>query len=392
MSGYAYGPVHPAGDTSYADYGVGQSPPPPQVGAPIVAGEPPLSPHHYHDASSPYANLYGTPAPVEGAPSPLDYYRHSVPPMPAPPTAAATYDPPYAASPLYHPAQLSSPPNYSPEGQVGKLASEDHTVVDIPQYRVPEWYEGEGEDEKVAYDDEYVDDAYADQSQDGAFDYGDDDEEGNSSTQHFGPAPPTGAQLRRHKSKKHVPLTQGNLVLDCPVPTKLLSVLNNRTATEFTTMRYTAVTCDPDEFVEHNYTLRPRMQGRRTELFICMTMYNEDEICACPPAPQYEDHELTCAVCSVHSNHAWRNEEYCASLLAFAQQDVGPARVGESGGGHCVRWTQEDQPTGVGLSGGARRLPRRGGEEHGERPGSPGAHVRVHYATQLGQQHAFQGS
>lgn len=97
-------------------------------------------------------------------------------------------------------------------------------------------------------------------------------------TQHFGPAPAKGAQLRRHKTKKKVVLTQGHLVLDCPVPSKLKSFLSRRGEEEFETMRYTAVTCDPDEFPKSNYSLRPVMYDRHTELFIAITLYNEDEV------------------------------------------------------------------------------------------------------------------
>jgi chitin synthase len=56
-----------------------------------------------------------------------------------------------------------------------------------------------------------------------------------------------------------VKLTQGNLVLDCPVPTKLQSFLTRRGDDEFTRMRYTAVTCDPDDFASSHFTLRPAM-------------------------------------------------------------------------------------------------------------------------------------
>jgi len=94
----------------------------------------------------------------------------------------------------------------------------------------------------------------------------------NSGTLHFGPAPLK--QTRRYKTTKTVTLTQGNLVLDCPVPTKLLDVLPRKNGDEFTTMRYTAVTCDPNEFKRQNYTLRPKLLNRETELFIVMTMYN----------------------------------------------------------------------------------------------------------------------
>ena len=97
-------------------------------------------------------------------------------------------------------------------------------------------------------------------------------------TQHFGPAPARGAQLRRHKTKKNVKLTAGNLVLDCPVPTKLQTFLTRRGEDEFMNMRYTAVTCDPNEFPENSFNLRPSLYHRHTEIFICVTMYNEDEI------------------------------------------------------------------------------------------------------------------
>jgi len=43
-------------------------------------------------------------------------------------------------------------------------------------------------------------------------------------------------------------------------------------------VHYTAATCDPDEFMRQKYTLRPYLYGRKTELFIVLTMYNEDEV------------------------------------------------------------------------------------------------------------------
>lgn len=53
----------------------------------------------------------------------------------------------------------------------------------------------------------------------------------------------------------------------------------NRTDREMTYMRYTAATCDPNNFKDEGYTLRQILYDppRRTELFIVMTMYNEDE-------------------------------------------------------------------------------------------------------------------
>ncbi|KAI1322301.1 glycosyltransferase family 2 protein [Xylariaceae sp. FL0255] len=102
--------------------------------------------------------------------------------------------------------------------------------------------------------------------------------------EHYGAAP-DGKQERRGvrapvTSKKEVQLINGELILECKIPTILYSFLPRRDEVEFTHMRYTAVTCDPDDFVERGYKLRQNIgrTARETELFICVTMYNEDEI------------------------------------------------------------------------------------------------------------------
>lgn len=101
---------------------------------------------------------------------------------------------------------------------------------------------------------------------------------------HYGPAP-EGRQQRRgvrapQMIRKEVQLINGELVLECKIPTILYSFLPRRDEIEFTHMRYTAVTCDPDDFVDKGYKLRQNIgrTSRETELFICVTMYNEDEI------------------------------------------------------------------------------------------------------------------
>ena len=100
----------------------------------------------------------------------------------------------------------------------------------------------------------------------------------------YGPAP-TGKQERRgarqaQMAKKEVRLINGELILECKIPTILYSFLPRRDDVEFTHMRYTAVTCDPDDFVDRGYKLRQNIgySSRETELLICITMYNEDEV------------------------------------------------------------------------------------------------------------------
>ncbi|CAG8711429.1 11719_t:CDS:2, partial [Cetraspora pellucida] len=84
-------------------------------------------------------------------------------------------------------------------------------------------------------------------------------------------------RANKRKSYRHIELTNGNLVLDCPVPDKVLRNVGFTKGDEFEHMRYTAVTCDPDDFIKNKYLLRPRIYGRETELMIVMTMYNEDD-------------------------------------------------------------------------------------------------------------------
>lgn len=79
-------------------------------------------------------------------------------------------------------------------------------------------------------------------------------------------------------TKREVKLVNGELILECKIPTILYSFLPRRDDVEFTHMRYTAVTCDPDDFVDRGYKLRQNISSRETELFICITMYNENEI------------------------------------------------------------------------------------------------------------------
>ncbi|TFK56805.1 chitin synthase 2 [Heliocybe sulcata] len=84
-------------------------------------------------------------------------------------------------------------------------------------------------------------------------------------------------KLMKRRSVRKVALQQGNLVLDMPVPSGIVPAGQEKNE-EMSTMRYTAATCDPDEFMRSKYSLRPYLYGRKTELFIVMTMYNEDEI------------------------------------------------------------------------------------------------------------------
>jgi len=85
---------------------------------------------------------------------------------------------------------------------------------------------------------------------------------------HYGYHPPM-----RKPTVRHIPLTrQGNLVLNVPVPDKVLKHQDNQLDEEFKYMRYTAVTCNPDDFLARGFSLRQQEWNRHTELFIMITM------------------------------------------------------------------------------------------------------------------------
>ncbi|KAI7944401.1 hypothetical protein MJO28_010096 [Puccinia striiformis f. sp. tritici] len=80
-----------------------------------------------------------------------------------------------------------------------------------------------------------------------------------------------------------IKLHKGNFIHEYPVPTpiKHANLMGGHTGVdnEFTHMRYTAVTCDPDDFTrEAGWSLRPQKYGRDIELLVAITYYNEDKV------------------------------------------------------------------------------------------------------------------
>ncbi|KAF2224115.1 chitin synthase G [Elsinoe ampelina] len=92
--------------------------------------------------------------------------------------------------------------------------------------------------------------------------------------------------LKRAATRK-VKLVQGAVLsADYPVPSAIQNAIQAKYrndlesgSEEFTHVRYTAATCDPNEFtLKNGYNLRPAMYNRHTELLIAITYYNEDKV------------------------------------------------------------------------------------------------------------------
>ena len=225
---------------------------------------------------------------------------------PQPPHGYSLEDAPYRhdVSPLQIPGtpsdRLASQPTYSVENFDHSYTHEYQQHQHMPEsnYNYPPGQYGhanEGSQEyfNQPYHDHHQQDPYDPHSEHQLPYYEENDQQPILDADHaYGPdpsdityQPPQQSQtpaIRRWKTVKEVQLFQGNLVLDCPVPPKLLSQINHAQPPErdeFTHMRYSAATCDPSEFLEERFTLRQRLfaKPRHVELFIVVTMYNEDD-------------------------------------------------------------------------------------------------------------------
>lgn len=145
-----------------------------------------------------------------------------------------------------------------------------------------------------------------------------------------GEGPPSPAPIRRWKTVKEVQLFNGNLVLDCPIPPKLLSQIPHAAPPErdeFTHMRYSAATCDPSDFFEERFTLRQRLfaKPRHTELFIVVTMYNEDDfLFARTMTGVFKNIEY---MCSRTSSKTWGKEAWKKIVVCVVSD--GRAKINE---------------------------------------------------------------
>ncbi|KAL1612558.1 Chitin synthase, class 3 [Paraconiothyrium brasiliense] len=121
---------------------------------------------------------------------------------------------------------------------------------------------------------------------DGAYDYGYDHEPALTDNSWIRRQHTVRQGVKRSKTRK-IKLVQGSILsVDYPVPSAVQNAIEPRHRNaegtydeEFTKLRYTAATCDPNDFTLANgYNLRPAMFNRHTELLIAITYYNEDKV------------------------------------------------------------------------------------------------------------------
>jgi chitin synthase len=98
-------------------------------------------------------------------------------------------------------------------------------------------------------------------------------------------------------SRESCGLFHGNLILDCPVPPKLLKTSPSTHSPRIHTYG------DPSEFLNQRFSLREWLfaQRRHTELFIVVTIYNEgDLLFARTTARVFENIEYICSAKGIY--------------------------------------------------------------------------------------------
>jgi chitin synthase len=246
---------------------------------PVNHGANPFAPHHNPSptrlsagrTSGPWTPSRGSSEFARPPASSVSFEPEHINGSPRPGTPSSRYGSPrrpLPPAPLFAAGRpISSDSNYQPPDATSIQMPEDDDVFTV------------GPEDDEEYDQDNRPDSYVSQS---TYTGEEEDEDYDEKVEHYGPAP-DGAHTRRgvrsvQTATREVALTDGELILECKIPTILLSFLPRRDTDEFTNMRYTAVTCDPNDFVSKGYKLRQNFTKRETELFICITMYNEDEV------------------------------------------------------------------------------------------------------------------
>lgn len=216
-------------------YGLGQSV---QSNYPQNPDEIPYSPSNYEHASN-YDHAYH-----EGAQEIQSMYRAQTPPryeIPTSITPVRTLSPATAYNegdtPAYYQGHVQPPLTFYEQYP---LHNNEDIFADPSADPEKGYYEEEDEEErptnilhklrrKATHGSSHSGKTY--NSGEG----GDSDDE-KDLNRHYGPAPEHPV-ARRNKTKKSIPLTHGNVVIDCPIPTKLMGFLPRKDQEEFRFMR-----------------------------------------------------------------------------------------------------------------------------------------------------------
>ncbi|KAJ3241690.1 Chitin synthase, class 2 [Chytriomyces hyalinus] len=120
--------------------------------------------------------------------------------------------------------------------------------------------------------------------------------------------------------KKEILLTNGQFIVETPMGPEHIASVQFKEDAEFTSLRYTAVTTDPNEFPKL-YNLRQKELKRVTKLAIVCTMYNEDELLFTKTMSAVMDN--IAYLCNLNRK-GWNSESWKDIVVVIVADGIGP--------------------------------------------------------------------
>ncbi|KAJ3412989.1 Chitin synthase, class 2 [Chytridiales sp. JEL 0842] len=116
-------------------------------------------------------------------------------------------------------------------------------------------------------------------------------------------------------------------IVELPVSSNVLEGVKydgkSKDGREFTHMRYTAVTADPDSFVAQDYQVRAKQLGRKTRIAVVVTMYNEPDVLFCKSFRAImKNISYLCSGKALWSEDSWK--EIVVVIVSDGRQKVNP--------------------------------------------------------------------
>ncbi|KAJ3284170.1 Chitin synthase, class 2, partial [Blyttiomyces sp. JEL0837] len=137
--------------------------------------------------------------------------------------------------------------------------------------------------------------------------------------------------LKRRKTSgmsiKAVPIVNGNFVVEVPISKHCLDGGrfdgSGENGQEFTHLKYTAITCDPDQFAERGYSLRASDFSRKIKIAVVITMYNEDDILFCKTyRAVVKNISYICGTNQNWTSESWK--EIAVVIVSDGRQKINP--------------------------------------------------------------------
>ncbi|KAJ3401775.1 Chitin synthase, class 2 [Chytriomyces hyalinus] len=103
-----------------------------------------------------------------------------------------------------------------------------------------------------------------------------------------------------------VELENGHFIVDTPISQRYLENVRYAKSDEFTHLRYTAATTEPNDFAA-TYSLRQKLGARKTKIAVVCTMYNEDDVLFAKTISAVQENiAYLCSGCPGWDADAWR--------------------------------------------------------------------------------------